>query len=382
MFDRREEIDVDATCTVLREVLLETRGRSRRDFIAALGKAVAGSGLLCVLPRVSRTAAAAEQPVTAFVFGGVWKKSAMAAFGEPFTQKTGIPVVYQDPYTFAKLRAMHEAKAMQVDVVSVQGGEMFQAKRRNMLMPLDFGVIDRSVLDPRQLRHGNAVGAHTLSHVICYNKKKWPGEHHPKSWADFWDVEKFPGRRVLRREEVWVTEAALKAEGVKDDEFYPIDVARVFRSLDRIKPHIKAWYYDNSQAQQLMEQEEVDLIAMMNGRATDSILNAKAPFEIVWNEAICEGGAQGWIVPVGCPNPAGAMKFLDIVGRAEYQAMFARLIYYAPQNPKAFDLLEPAIAKLMPTYPENEKVAHIINFEWWADNLPMMQRRFQQWLQS
>jgi putative spermidine/putrescine transport system substrate-binding protein len=306
----------------------------------------------------------------------------MAAFGEPFTQKTGIPVVYQDPYTFAKLRAMHEAKAMQVDVVSVQGGEMFQAKRRNMLMPLDFGVIDRSVLDPRQLRHGNAIGAHTLSHVICYNKKKWPGEHHPKSWADFWDVEKFPGRRVLRREEVWVTEAALKADGVKDDEFYPIDVARVFRSLDRIKPHIKAWYYDNSQAQQLMEQEEVDLIAMMNGRATDSILNAKAPFEIVWNEAICEGGAQGWIVPVGCPNPTGAMKFLDIVGRAEPQAVFARLIYYAPQNPKAFDLLEPAIAKLMPTYPENEKLAHIINFEWWADNLPMMQRRFQQWLQS
>jgi putative spermidine/putrescine transport system substrate-binding protein len=382
MFDRREEIDIDAACSVLREVLLETRGRSRREFIATLGKALAGSGLLSMLPRVSRTAAAAEQPVTAFVFGGVWKKSAMAAFGEPFTQKTGIPVVYQDPYTFAKLRAMHEAKAMQVDVVSVQGGEMFQAKRRNMLMPLDFGVIDRSVLDPRQLRHGNAVGAHTLSHVICYNKKKWPGEHHPKSWADFWDVDRFPGRRVLRREEVWVTEAALKADGVKDDGFYPIDVARAFRSLDRIKPHIKAWYYDNSQAQQLMEQEEVDIIAMMNGRATDSILNAKAPFEIVWNEAICEGGAQGWIVPVGCPNPTGAMRFLDIVGRAEYQAVFARLIYYAPQNPKAFDLLEPAIAKLMPTYPENEKLAHIINFEWWADNLPMMQRRFQQWLQS
>jgi putative spermidine/putrescine transport system substrate-binding protein len=45
------------------------------------------------------------------------------------------------------------------------------------------------------------------------------------------------------------------------------------------------------------------------------------------------------------------MKFLDIVGRAEYQAVFARLMYYAPQNPKALDLLEPAIARLMPTYP-------------------------------
>jgi putative spermidine/putrescine transport system substrate-binding protein len=382
MVDRQKEVDVDETCARLRKILQDTQGLRRREFIAALGRAFAGSALLPLLPRAVSSAVAAEQPVTAFVFGGVWKKSAMTAFGEPFTQKTGIPVVYQDPYTFAKLRAMHEAKAMQVDVASVQGGEMFQAKRRNMLMPLDFNVIDRSVLDPRQLRHGDAIGAHTLSHVVCYNKKKWPGEHHPKSWADFWDVDKFPGRRVLRREEVWVTEAALKADGVKDSEFYPIDVARAFRSLDRIKPHIKAWYYDNSQAQQLMEQEEVDLIAMMNGRATDSILNAKAPFKIVWNEAICEGGVQGWIAPAGCPNPKGAMKFLDIVGRAEYQATFARLIYYGPQNPRAYDLLEPAIAKLMPTYPDNEKLAHIINFEWWADNLPMMQRRFQLWLQS
>ena len=73
---------------------------------------------------------------------------------------------------------------------------------------------------------------------------------------------------------------------------------------------------------------------------------------------------------------------LDYGDEAEYQAVFARLMYYAPQNPKALDLLEPAIARLMPTYPENEKVAHMINFDWWADNLPMMQRRFQQWLQS
>jgi putative spermidine/putrescine transport system substrate-binding protein len=337
---------------------------------------------LAAFPGALTRAQAADQPVTAFVFGGVWKKSAIAAFGEPFTKKTGIPMSYQDPYTFAKLRAMHEARAMQVDVASVQGGEMYQAKRLNMIMPLDFTVIDRSALSARQLRHGNAVGGHALSHVICYNKKKWPGEHHPNSWTDFWNVQKFPGRRVLRREEIWTTEAALKADGVKDSEFYPLDVARAFRSLDRIKPNVKAWYSDNSQAQQMMEQEEVDLIAMMNGRATETILHSKAPFEIVWNEAICEGGSQGWLAPVGCPNPRGAMKFLDIVGRAEFQAVFARLLYYSPQNPRAFDLLAPEVAKLMPTYPDNEKVAHMINFDWWADKLPAMQRRFQQWLQS
>jgi putative spermidine/putrescine transport system substrate-binding protein len=76
------------------------------------------------------------------------------------------------------------------------------------------------------------------------------------------------------------------------------------------------------------------------------------------------------------------MRFLDIVGRPEHQAVFARLLYYAPQHPKAFDLLEPKLAKLMPSYPENEKLAHTINYQWWADNNARVQRRFEQWLQS
>ena len=48
---------------------------------------------------------------------------------------------------------MHEAKAMQIDVVSVQGEEIFQAQRAKMLMPIDWNIVDRSVLDPRQFRH-------------------------------------------------------------------------------------------------------------------------------------------------------------------------------------------------------------------------------------
>jgi putative spermidine/putrescine transport system substrate-binding protein len=373
---------VEESCALLRDLLNQTRGLDRRAFLAALGRAAAGSVLLAPFGPLARHANAADAPVTAFVFGGVWKKSAIAAFGEPFTQKTGIPVQYQDPYTWPKLRAMHDAKAQQIDVVSVQGTEVILAQRLNMITPIDWSVVDRSALDPRQLRNPNAIGVHTLSMVICYNKKKWPGEHHPKSWADFWDVDKFPGRRVLRRDENWTFEAALKADGVKDSEFYPIDVDRGFRSLDRIKPHVKTWYTDNSLAQQLMAQEEVDLIAIVNGRATESILNAHVPFEIVWNEAICSGTGQGWLAPIGCPNPKGAMKFLDIVGRAEFQAVFSRLLYYGPQNPKAYDLLAPDVARLLPTYPDNEKLAHMVNYAWWADNLAPVQRRFERRLQS
>jgi putative spermidine/putrescine transport system substrate-binding protein len=381
MTTARPDLGVDEICAGLRDALDRTRGLNRRELVKALGGTIGVSALSSLVGPFAG-ADAAPLPVTAFVFGGDWEKAAAKAFGAPFTKKTGIPMAYQAPYVFAKLVAMHRAHAMQIDVVSVQGEEVYQAEDMKMIMPLDFNVIDRSVLDPKQLRYGNAIGGHSLSYVVCYSKKKWPGDNHPASWADFWDVEKFPGRRALRTDELWTIEAALKADGVKENEFYPLDVDRAFRSLDRIKPHIKTWWSDNSLSQQLMEQEEVDIIAMMNGRATESILNHHAPFEMVWNEAICEGGNQAWLAPVGCPNPQGAMKFLDIVGRPEYQAVFARLIYYGPQNPRAYNFIDHALAKLLPTYPANEKLAHMIDFSWWAKNLPAVQRRFQLWLQS
>ncbi len=372
--------DANRACSALRDLLCETRGLGRREFLRALGTAAAGSALLS--PLGLPAAWAEEKPITYFTYGGAWKQAIMAAFGEPFTKKTGIPVQYQEPYNFGKLRAMHEAHAQQIDAVSVSGMEVILAERLGMITPLDWSLIDKSALSEVQLARPNVIGGAAQSMNVSYSTKKWPGGDHPNSWADFWNVEKFPGRRSLRRDPLWTIEAAVKADGVKDSEFYPIDVDRAFRSLDRIKPHVKTWWSDNSQAQQLMEQEEVDIIHMTNGRATQSILDHKAPFALVWNEATYSGHGEGWIVPAGSPNPIGGMKFLDIVGRAEYQAVFARMLYYAPQNPKAIALLDDKIARLMPSHPDNEKVAHTINFTWWADNVASVQRRFEEWLQS
>jgi putative spermidine/putrescine transport system substrate-binding protein len=379
------ESQIDQACLRLREILLETRGLERRAFLRVLvklatGSAVGGSALLS--PLATLAAWADTKPMTYFTYGGAWKKAIEAAFGEPFTKKTGIPVRYQEPYNFNKMVAMHQAHAQQIDAVTVSGMEVILAERLGMITPLDWSLIDKSVIDPVQLHRPNVIGGASQSMNVTYSTKKWPGADHPDSWADFWNVEKFPGQRSLRRDALWTIEAAVKADDVKESEFYPIDVDRAFRSLDRIKPHVRTWWTDNSQSQQLLEQEEVDLIHMTNGRATQSILDHKAPFALVWNGATYSGHGEGWIVPTGCPNPTGGMQFLNVVGRAEYQAVFSRMLYYAPQNPKAIGLLDDRVAKLMPSYPDNEKVSHVINFAWWADNIKTVQRRFEEWLQS
>src|SRR4051794_39875678 len=203
MFDpRNHDASIDEACARLRDVLEQTRGLGRRDFLRVLAGAAAGSALLSPLVAIAaRTAQAAEPPVTYFTYGGAWKQAIASAFFDPFTKKTGIPVQYQEPYAFAKLRAMHEAKAQQIDIAGLSGMDVYIAARMKMITPIDWSLVDKSALDPQQLHHENVIGVSSQSMNICYSKKKWPGtdrpNERPNSWADFWNVEKFPGRRAL-----------------------------------------------------------------------------------------------------------------------------------------------------------------------------------------
>jgi putative spermidine/putrescine transport system substrate-binding protein len=246
-------------------------------------------------------------------------------------------------------------------------------------------VVDKSALTANQLKYGDwAISSITLSTVLVFNKKRWPGENHPKSWADFWDVKKFPGPRALQRRVYPNLEYALMADGVPADpkRIYPIDVDRAFRSLERIKPHIKVWWTTGAQQQQLIQDQEVDLIAMWNGRATDSIMNNGAPYQIVWNQAAYNGDIEAWVIMKAAPNPAGGMKFMDIVGRAEPQATFARALFYGPTNQKAYEFIEKRTAEQLPSYPPNAHVSLLMNYDWWLDRIDPLTVQFEQWLQS
>jgi putative spermidine/putrescine transport system substrate-binding protein len=44
----------------------------------------------------------------------------------------------------------------------------------------------------------------------------------PTSWADFWDVQKIPGKRGLRKRAVYNLEFALLADGVKVEDVYKV----------------------------------------------------------------------------------------------------------------------------------------------------------------
>ena len=95
------------------------------------------------------------------------------------------------------------------------------------------------------------------------------------------------------------------------DKPYPMDIDRAFRKLDEIKPHIKVWWTQGNQSQQLIRDGEVDMIGMWNARAQE-LIDKGAPLTIVWNGAESYGGY--WFVPKGTPNSIIAKLNQSVVG--------------------------------------------------------------------
>jgi len=380
MYDRDEQ---EKAALLLRGVLEKTRHMDRRSFLKELSRVAAGSALLATFGGLLARQAKAADAVTTMGWGGEWDERISAAYYKPFSERSGTPVNII-PYSTPKVLAMHEAGKMEIDFIGGAGLDTPMFIEKGVAAPIDWSVVDKSALTPNQLKYGDyAIGSSTLSYVMVYNKERWPGEDHPKSWADFWDVERFPGPRSFGRYTAYPTiEFALLADGVPIDKLYPLDLDRAFKSLDKIKPHIVSWWESGGQQQQMMEDREVDLLYVWNGRGLVTIRDRGAPYQFVWNQAAYQGEVEAWLLMKGGPNPVGGMQIMNWLGRAEPQAAFAKAMYYGPTNMKAFDLIEPDLAKLLPSYPENLKPQFAIDWEWWAKNYDTTQKRFEEWLQA
>jgi len=98
------------------------------------------------------------------------------------------------------------------------------------------------------------------------------------------------------------------------------------------------------------------------------------------NEALCDGQNQGWNRAGRLPEPGGRHE-VSRHGRPRRNTRRpsrARSITRRRIR-KAFELLPPDIAKLMPTHPDNEKVCAHGQLRMVADNTAQVQRRFEQW---
>src|SRR5699024_1459198 len=125
------------------------------------------------------------------------------------------------------------------------------------LEKIDYDAIDAEGIYP-YLKYDYGVGFQITHHNISYNTDVYKNDDHPKSWKDFYDSEKFKGKRGLYDNVVGTMENVLMSDGVAPDELYPLDIDRAFEVLDKYKENI-LWWESLSQPPQLLDTKEINI---------------------------------------------------------------------------------------------------------------------------
>jgi len=344
----------------------------RRDLLKG---AAAGAAALSVSSVAFRAFAA--ETLTVADPGGAWTPACDAAFVKPFEKETGVAInhIARQHYPSVEIKANVETKSYTWDVVIATDADVYELAPQNLLEPLDWSGEDMAQIIPEAHQPG-WLGSDLYCTIIAYRSDKY-GKNGPQSWADFWDVKKFPGRRAMHKHPIDMLEVALMADGVPKDKVYPIDVDRALKKLDEIKPHVDVWWTGGAQTTEMLQSGEVDMMPTWNGRA-QVVIDAGKPVEIVWNQGIY--ALEGWVVPKGAPKAELGKKFIKFCANAKQQSIFAQYIAYGPTNPGAYETIDKARAEILPTAPTHLKEMIQLDHEYWAKNQEKAIERFDTWM--
>ena len=291
-----------------------------------------------------------------FVFiswGGAYQAAQRQAFILPFEEKFGIDVIEDSSNSYAKLRAMAESGNVQSHVADVNGYFFFSFQ--DVPEELDFSVVDRRrFLDVLQATPYSAGGGITWSSVIAYSTETYPdGSPQPSTMMDFFDTDKFPGRRAWPNYQNHMLRFALLAI---DPSLLDTREDRASLSALNAEDEEKAWIFleqnigsmdvvwqTGSDCPQFLISGEVDMCTAWNGRIFDAQKEG-APIKICW-ECGHLLSTDSWIIVKGLkeqdPNKYElAELFIAWTSFPEINARMAQFITYGPVNIEALPFLD------------------------------------------
>ena len=237
--------------------------------------------------------AAHANDLTVVSWGGAYTKSQVEAYHKPFTAKTGKNILSED-YNggIAEIKAQVEAGNVTWDIVDVELSDAIRACDEGLLETIDHSTLpagaDGTPATEDFLEgtlYDCAVANIVWSTIYAYDSSKISDG--PKTMADFFDLQKFPGKRGLRKGAKVNLEFALIADGVPASEVYdvlgtPEGVDRAFAKLDTIKSEV-VWWEAGAQPPQMLADGEVTMTTAYNGRIFNAVAGEGKPFEIVWD---------------------------------------------------------------------------------------------------
>ncbi|KAA0912345.1 ABC transporter substrate-binding protein [Aquicoccus porphyridii] len=330
-------------------------------------------------------AKAQDKTLTIAGSGGVVKEITEKVFLPAYEEATGWKTnfVAAESNIMLEVRTMLASGKMLYDAMEVSASNYPIGVKDGLLAKIDYDLLDPNGELPEKAKKEFGVVAAAYSTVLVQRLDKNPEGRKIESWADFWDVETFPGPRSLNRQPQYTLEFALLADGVATDDLYDVlgteeGLDRAFAKLDEIKDHIPVWWTSGAQSVQLLSDGEVFYSSTYNGRVT-KLQESGIPAEIVWNGGALHTSYVG--IPKTAPNYEAAHDWIRIrTMRPDLEIEYVKQLPYPNFAPGLFDQMSEDMARNMPTYPENAEVQFVANDEFWAANIDHIRERFDEWL--
>jgi len=328
-------------------------------------------GMMCA-------AQAMAADLTVISFGGANKAAQEKAFYAPW-EKTGSGKIIAGEYNgeMAKVKAMVDTKSVNWDLVEVESPELARGCDEDMFEEIDPAILGKKEDYVPGAIQTCGVGFFVWSTVLAYNADKLKTA--PTGWADFWNTEKFPGKRGLRKGAKYTLEFALMADGVAPKDVYKVLASkdgqdRAFKMLDKLKPSIQ-WWEAGAQPPQFLQSGDVVMSSAYNGRI--AAVQKESNLKVVWTGGVYD--FDSWAIPKGAKNADEAKKFIAYTLKPEQQKTYSENIAYGPANSQAVSLLTADNQKNMPTTPENIKDQVQLSVSFWTDNGESLEQRFNSW---
>ena len=350
---------------------------------------------LAVVTTALPTAAQQDDFITVVSWGGSYARASVKAYHDRFVEETGIRIKL-DEYNggLAQIRAQAETGNVSWDVVDMEAGDALLGCDEGLLETVDDEALPpapdgtpaaEDFLDVFDVECG--VKNIVYSTVYAYKDTQFPGQK-PATMADFFDLDKFPGRRGMRRAPHANMEFALVADGVPADQVYEVlsseeGIARAFRKLDTIKGQV-VWWEAGAQPPQMLADGEVVMSTAFNGRIFNAWALENQLLTIVWDGQLLATGYH--VIVAGTPKLELARQFVAFATTTRSLANVTKYISYGPLRESSLALVgrheETGIEMQphLPNAPQNMVNAVLEDPEWWADNQDDLNERFAAWL--
>lgn len=321
------------------------------------------------------TLAAHSSPITVVSAGGSYGEAQDKALFEGAASATGIEILRESGASMSKTCLQVASGSVTWDLVLAGSAGAASAAANGCLEKIDYGLVDTSgFLEKTYTDH--CVGTDVFATVMAWNTEKFgePGsEGAPKNWADFFDVERFPGTRAYRANNVnGVLEPALLADGVAPEDVYAVlstreGKERAINKIRELKPHIAVFWETGAMQAQLAKDGSVDMLTGWNGRFAN-VKEDGADVSYTFNEALLDYSC--FAIPKGSPNKETAMQFLAEISKPKYQAQLPTYIPYGPTNTRAYELVDlpPERVSMLPSSPANVSSMIPIDVTWYAEH--------------